>query len=85
MNGRLQALAVGAALILATACGRERGGAAGTTYDRAVAAGQAMQADPTRTDSILMAHGFTGAAFDAFMYEVAGDSALARAYTEAIH
>jgi hypothetical protein len=32
-----------------------------------------------------MAHGFTGAAFDAFMYEVAGDSALARAYTEAIH
>ena len=84
MNARIRRLAFGAALILATACGRERGGSAMTPFDHAVAAAKAIQANVARTDSILTAHGLTRAGFDARMYEIAGDSAMARAYTEAI-
>ena len=84
MNARLGRLAFGAALILATACGRERPASPMTPFDHAVAAAKAIQTDPARTDSILAAHGFTRAAFDALMYEIAADSAVARAYAEAI-
>ena len=85
MNAGLRRSAFGAALIVAAACGRERGTASAMTpFDHAVAAAKAIRANPARTDSILTAHGFTPARFDALMYEIAGDSAMARAYTEAI-
>lgn len=45
---------------------------------------RAIQANPAATDSILAAHRLTGAGFDSLMYDVAADSALARAYTEAM-
>jgi len=89
MNARIRWLAFGTALILAAACSRPGGEAAGgasamTAVDHAVAAAHAIQANPAATDSILAAHGLTRARFDSLMYEVAADSALARAYTEAI-
>lgn len=83
MNARL-GLACGVALMLATACGRERDGSAMTPFDHAVAAAKAIRANPARADSILRTHGFTRAAFDTLMYEIAGDSVLAQAYTDAI-
>jgi hypothetical protein len=92
MNARMRRLAFGTALLLAAACSRPGGEAAGaaggasamTAVDHAVAAARAIQASPAATDSILAAHGLTRARFDSLMYEVAADSALARAYTEAI-
>jgi len=90
MSPRIRGLASGTALLLAAACGRpEEARTAGGVYamtpvDHAVAAAPAIQANPGSTDSILAAHGLTRARFDALMYEVAVDSALARAYTEAI-
>lgn len=89
MNARMQRLAVGTALILAVACGRSGGEAADassamTDLDRAVAVARALRTNPAATDSILAAHGLTQAGFNALMYDIAADSALARAYTEAI-
>jgi hypothetical protein len=92
MNARTRWLALGAALILAAACSRPEGNASGeprgasttTAVDRAVAVARAIQANPAAADSILAAHGLTRAGFDSLMYDVAADSALARAYTEAI-
>ena len=92
MNARIRRVAFSTALILAAACSRPRGDAAGATggasdmtaVDHAVAAAHAIQANPAATDSILAAHGLTRAGLDSLMYDVAADSALARAYTEAI-
>jgi hypothetical protein len=92
MNARIHGLARGAALILTAACGRPGGasaraaGDASTTtpLDRAVAVARAIQATPAAADSILAAHGLTRAGFDSLMYDIAADSSLARAYTEAI-
>jgi len=88
MNARIRWLAFGTALILAAACSRPGGEAAGgasamTAVDHAVAAAHAIQANPAATDSILAAHGLTRAGFNDLMYQVAADSALALAYTNA--
>lgn len=97
MNARIRWLAFGTALILATACSRPGGEAAGEagaassmtatdhTVDDAVAVARAIEANPAAADSILAAHGLTRAGFDSLMYHIAADSALARAYTEAIN
>lgn len=95
MNPRLRAVALGLMTIVALGCGRpgpEAAGGAGdaggasapTVVDRAAAVARAIQADAAAADSILAAHGLTRAGFDSLMYEIAADSALARAYTEAI-
>jgi hypothetical protein len=92
MNARIHGFALGAGLILAAACGRpggESASAAGgtsttTPLDRAVAVARAIQATPAAADSILAAHGLTRDGFDSLMYDIAADSSLARAYTEAI-
>lgn len=89
MNALITRLALGTALIVAAACSRSEGSAAGgasdmTPVDRAVAVARAVRAHPTAADSILTAHGLTRDEFDALMYDIAADSALARAYTEAI-
>lgn len=84
MNARIRRLAIGATLSVAAACGREQAESAMTSFDHAVAAANAIQAMPERTDSILAAHGLTRAGFDALMYEIAADSSKARAYTQAI-
>lgn len=98
MNPRLRAVALGLMTIVALGCGRPgpeaAGGAGGagdagsipapTVVDRAAAVARAIQADAAAADSILAAHGLTRAGFDSLMYEIAADSALARAYTEAI-
>jgi len=89
MNAPITRLAIGTALLLAAACGRPEGGAAGGTsempaVDRAVAVARAIQAHPTAADSILAAHDLTRAELDALMYDIAADSALARAYTAAV-
>jgi hypothetical protein len=55
-----------------------------TGVDHAVAVAQAVRAHPTAADSILAAHDLTRGEFDALLYDIAADSALARAYTEAI-
>jgi hypothetical protein len=52
--------------------------------DQAVALAQAIRAMPGAADSILAAHGLTRPGFDSLMYAIAADSAMARAYTEAI-
>jgi len=88
MNQRIRRLAFGTALILA-ACSRPGRDAAGgasamTAVDHAVAAAHAIETHPAATDSILAAHGLSRAGFDSLMYEVAADSALARAYAEAM-
>jgi hypothetical protein len=97
MNARIRWLAFGTVLILAAACSRPGGeraseaGAASTmratdhTVDDAVAVAQAIEANAAAADSILAAHGLTHAGFDSLMYRIAADSALARAYTEAIN
>lgn len=82
-------LALGPALLLAAACGRadERAvgeGASLTGVDRAVAVARAIQVAPAAADSILAAHGLTRAGFDALMYDIAADSALAQTYADAI-
>jgi len=59
-------------------------GSAVMPEDRAVAVARAIQAAPAATDSILAASGLTRAGFDSLLYAIAADSALARAYTEAI-
>lgn len=91
MSARIQRLAIGTALILVAACGRSGGeddanqrASASTSLDRAVEVARALQTHPSASDSILAAHGLTQAGFNALMYEIAADSALARAYTEAI-
>jgi hypothetical protein len=88
MTARIRRWAFGTALILAPACGRAEREAAGgastvTVLDHAVAVTHAIRATPTATDSILAAHGLTRAEFNDLMYEVAADSALALAYTNA--
>jgi len=88
MNARMRGLALGSVLILAAACSRAEENAAGeaaatTAVDRAVAVARAIRANPAAADSILASHGLTRAGLDSLMYEVAADSALARAYTEA--
>jgi hypothetical protein len=75
-------------LILGAACGRAPDQAARrapveTAADRAVIVARAIRANPAAADSILAAHGLTRAGLDSLMYEIAADSALARAYTEA--
>jgi hypothetical protein len=89
MNAPIRRLALGTALTLAAACSHSEGSAAGrgsdmTTVDHAVALARAIRAHPTAADSILAAHDLTRDAFDTLMYDIAADSALARAYTEAI-
>jgi hypothetical protein len=89
MNARIRWSALGTALILVAACSRPREQAVGaastmTAVDRAVTLARAIQANPAATDSILAAQGLTRAGFDSLMYDVAADSALARAYTEAM-
>jgi hypothetical protein len=95
MNPRLRAVALGLMTIVAVGCGRpapEAAGGAGdaggastlTMVDRAASVARAIQADGAAADSILAAHGLTRAGFDSLMYEIAADSALARAYAEAI-
>jgi len=85
MNTGIRSMIFAVALMLAVACGRPGSGVAGTTaVDRAVAVARAVRADPPATDSILAAHDFTRAEFDALLYHVAADSALARVYTGAI-
>jgi hypothetical protein len=49
-----------------------------------VAVARAIQVAPPAADSVLAAHGFTRAGFDALLYDIAVDSALARAYAEGI-
>lgn len=58
--------------------------AARTAVDRAVAVARAIQVAPPAADSVLAAHGFTRAGFDALLYDIAVDPALARAYAEGI-
>jgi hypothetical protein len=89
MNAPVKRLALGALLILAATCSRSDGRAAGgnlgmATVDRAVVVARAIQATPTAADSIFAAHGLTRDEFDSLMYDIAADSALARAYTQAI-
>jgi hypothetical protein len=92
MNARIRWSALGTALILVAACSRPGGqtadAAGGSSampvVDRAVVVARAIQANPAATDSILGAHGLTRVGFDSLMYDVAADSALARAYTEAM-
>jgi hypothetical protein len=50
----------------------------------AVAVARAIEANPTRVDSILAAHGLTRAGLDSLMYAIAADSAKAAAYTAAL-
>lgn len=88
MNARVSGLAFGSVLILGAACGRAPDQAARrapveTAADRAVIVARAIRANPAAADSILAAHGLTRAGLDSLMYEIAADSALARAYTEA--
>lgn len=52
--------------------------------DRSVTVARAIRAMPSAADSILAAHGLTQSGFDSLMFAIAGDSALARAYTESI-
>jgi hypothetical protein len=93
MSTRFRRLSFGTALILAAACSRsggeasaaaDEGASAIALVDRAVAVALAIRTNPAAGDSILAAHGLTRAAFDSLMYDVAADSALARAYAEAI-
>jgi len=58
--------------------------AAPQMVDQAVAVARAIRALPGAADSILAAHGLTRPGFDSLMYAIALDSAMARAYTEAI-
>lgn len=89
MNAPLRRLAGGAVLLLATACTRPAADIAEraptmSSASRAVSVARAIRANPARADSILTAHELTRAGFDALMYQIAADSALARAYTEAL-
>ncbi|MEX0692420.1 MAG: hypothetical protein WD043_11315 [Gemmatimonadales bacterium] len=97
MTARIRwGLTVGAVLVLAAGCTRsdaeaddtrhtaDATRAASTPVDRAVAVARALHANPAATDSILSAHGLNRAGFDALMYDIASDSAWARAYAEAI-
>jgi hypothetical protein len=89
MNTHSRCVACGAALILVAACGHPAGEAAAapatvTGVDLAVVTAQAIQAKPTATDSILVAHGLTHAGFDSLLYDIAADPALARSYAEAM-
>ncbi len=88
MNPRIRFVALATGLTLAAACSRPGGAGSGasamTAVDHAVAAANAIQANPAAADSILAAHGLTRAGFDSLMYDVAADPALARAYTQAI-
>jgi hypothetical protein len=89
MNARMRGLAFGSVVILVAACSRApekavREAPAATAEDRAVAVAHAIRANPAAADSILASHGLTRAGLDSLMYDVAADSATARAYTEAI-
>ncbi len=98
MTARIPLLFITALLLLAGACDRPgarkadagyandaaRPGSAVTTLDRAIAVAHAIRANPAATDSILAAHRLTRAGLDSLMYEVASDSAMARAYGEAV-
>ena len=44
--------------------------------DKAIAVHHAIGADPTKTDSVLTAHGLTAAGLDSLMYRIAADSAM---------
>lgn len=52
--------------------------------DRGVTVARAIRAMPDAADSILAAHGLTRSGLDSLMFAIAADSALARAYAEAI-
>ena len=54
------------------------------SVDRAVTVARAVRVSPAAADSILSAHGLSRNGLDALMYEIASDSALARAYAEGI-
>jgi uncharacterized lipoprotein YajG len=49
----------------------------------AVSVAQAIDAAPTKVDSILAAHNLTREGLDSLMYTIAADSAKAAAYTAA--
>lgn len=92
MSARMRGLGIGLILLLAGACSRPAeepadvalGSAVMTPLDRAVSVARAIQAAPAAADSILAAHGLTRAGLDSLLYAIAADSALARAYTEAM-
>jgi hypothetical protein len=98
MRRQARLVALGAALATAAACGPPEADAtpaveaaasaaetaAPAPLDQAVAVARAIRALPGAADSILAAHGLTRAGFDSLMYAIAADSAMARAYTEAI-
>jgi len=97
MKTQIRLVVLSAALVMATACGppNEEAPAVEATapaaemaapsmVDQAVALAQAIRAMPGAADSILTAHGLTRPGFDSLMYAVAADSAMARAYSEAI-
>lgn len=52
--------------------------------EHAVAVYRGIEAAPAAADSVLTAHGLTPAGLDSLMYEIASDSALTAAYTDAI-
>lgn len=52
--------------------------------DRGVTVARAIRATPDAADSILAAHGLTRSGLDSLMFAIAADSALSRAYAEAI-
>lgn len=87
MNAHIRRLTLVTVLILAAACAprsEEGADAAETPVDRAVAAAHAIQTNYAAADSILAAYRLTRAGFDSLLYAIAADSALARAYTEAM-
>ena len=50
---------------------------------KAVTIANAIKKDPTRVDAILAENGTTRADFEALLYEIAADPALAYSYSEA--
>ena len=74
------------ALVALAACGGEKAATADTTtaapseVQRAAAVADAVRTAPTKTDSILMAHGVTADELEQMMYRIAADSAQSAEY-----
>lgn len=74
------------ALVSLAACGGEKAATADTTaaapseVQRAAAVAEAVRSAPTKTDSILMAHGLTADELEQMMYRIAADSAQSAEY-----
>lgn len=92
MSARSRGLIWGVALALGGGCGGAGEAASGdaaearspSNVDPAVTVAQAIRANATATDSILVAHGLTRDGFDSLMYDVAEDARRAQAYAEAM-